>query len=65
MQIALKANNTPHFPFCQQLKEENGRNFSMFHEIIADIKKEFQDRFQDFDSLKTKLSLLNNPWRLK
>ncbi|KFM74022.1 hypothetical protein X975_16764, partial [Stegodyphus mimosarum] len=32
----------------------------MFHEIITDIKKEFQDKFQDFDSLKTKLSLLNN-----
>jgi hypothetical protein len=39
MQIALKANNTAHFPSCQQLKEEeeNDTKFSMFHEIIIDI----------------------------
>jgi hypothetical protein len=38
MQIALKANNTAHFPSCQQLKEEeNYTKFSMFHEIIIDI----------------------------
>lgn len=62
MQTALKANNTAHFPSCQQLKgEQSDKNFSMFHEVIIDIKKEFQDRFQDFDSLKPKLTLFNNP----
>lgn len=67
MQIALKANNTAHFPSCQQLKEEeeNDTKFSMFHEIIIDIKKEFQDRFQDFDSLKPKLALFNNPMEIE
>ncbi|PNF37381.1 hypothetical protein B7P43_G16662 [Cryptotermes secundus] len=66
MQIALKANNTAHFPSCQQSKEEeNNTKFSMFHEIILDIKKEFQDRFQDFDSIKPKLALLNNPMEIE
>lgn len=65
MQIALKENNTAHFPSCQQLKERNDTNFSMFHEIIIDIKKQFQDRFQDFDSLKPKLALLNNPMNIE
>jgi hypothetical protein len=67
MQIALKANNTAHFPSCQQLKEEEGNDtkFSMFHEIIIDIKKEFQDRFQEFDSLKPKLALFNNPMEIE
>ncbi|XP_023722147.1 general transcription factor II-I repeat domain-containing protein 2B-like [Cryptotermes secundus] len=37
----------------------------MFHEIIIDIKKEFQDRFQDFDSLKPKLALFNNPMEIE
>lgn len=62
MEIALKTNNTAHFPSCQQVKEENSdANFSLFHEVIIDIKNEFQNRFQDFDSLKPKLALFNNP----
>lgn len=58
MQIALKTNSTTHLPFCEQLKDENNdTNFSMFREIITDTEKEFQDRFQNFDSLKRNNSM--------
>jgi hypothetical protein len=35
----------------------------MFNEIIINIKKEFQGRFPDFDSLKPKL--FNNPMEIE
>lgn len=62
MHIILKSNNAAHFPSCQQLKEEKSNtDFIMFHEVIIDIKKEFQGRFKDFDSLKPKIALFNKP----
>ena len=43
------------------LSEENSMDFSAFFEKIGDISDVFNDRFADFDLLKTKVELFNNP----
>jgi hypothetical protein len=40
-------------------------DFSEFQEVMSEISEEFCARFNDFDSLKLKFQLFNNPVILK
>jgi hypothetical protein len=52
-----------HIPSCQEMKEHENdlTDFAKFKEVIPKISEEFHTRFNDFDSLKPKLHLFNNP----
>jgi hypothetical protein len=60
---ALQKNDTTHFPSCQELKENENYviDLAEFNELISEISEEFHTRFNDFDSLKPKLQIFNNP----
>ena len=50
------------FPSCAELLGEKKRfNFLKFFEKIGEINDELNDRFADYDLLKAKLELFNNP----
>lgn len=62
MQIALKSNNTTHFKSYRKLKKEKKwQNFEYFLWNVKKYLEKLQDKFQMFDSLKSKLKFLNNP----
>ena len=58
----LQNNNLAHFPSCSVIKEEySNADFTQFVSNITSLSEEFQNRFQDFEKLKSPLALYNNP----
>ena len=58
----LQENDASHFPSCCELIGEGTKiDFCAFSAKIGEATDEFNRRFADFDLLKTKLELFNNP----
>ena len=61
----LQNNNLAHFPSCSVIKKEySNANFTQFVNNITSLSEEFQNRFEDFDKLKSPLALYNNPMQV-
>ena len=61
----LQNNNLAHFPSCSVIKKEySNANFTQFVNNITSLSEEFQNRFEDFDKLKSALALYNNPMQV-
>ena len=61
----LQNNNLAHFPSCLVIKEEySSADFTQFVSNITSLSEEFQNRFQDFEKLKSPLALYNNPMQV-
>ena len=59
---SLQKNDASHFPSCCELIGEGTKiDFCAFSAKIGEATDEFNRRFADFDQLKTKLELFNNP----
>ena len=59
---SLQKNDASHFPSCCELLGKGTRiDFGAFSTKIGEVSDEFNRRFADFDLLKTKLELFNNP----
>ena len=59
---SLQKNVASHFPSCCELIGEGTKiDFCAFSAKIGEVADEFNRRFADFDLLKTKLELFNNP----
>ena len=54
----LQNNNLAHFPSCSVIKEEySNADFTQFISNITSLPEEFQNRFEDFEKLKSPLAL--------
>ena len=61
----LQNNNLAHFPSCSVIKEEySNADFTQCISNITSLSEEFQNRFEDFEKLKSPLALCNNPMRV-
>ena len=59
---SLQKNDASHFPSCCELVGEGTKiDFCVFSAKIGEVTDEFNRRFADFDLLKTKFELFNNP----
>ena len=62
----LQNNNLAHFPSCSVIKGEYSiADFTQFVSNITSLSEEFQNRFQDFEKLKSLLALFNNPVQVR
>ena len=61
----LQNNNLAHFPSCSVIKKEySNADFTQFVSNITSLSEEFQNRFEDFEKLKSPLALYNNPMQV-
>ena len=57
----LQNNNLVHFPSCSVIKKKySNADFTQFVSNITSLSEEFQNRFEDFEKLKSSLALYNN-----
>ncbi|XP_076315874.1 general transcription factor II-I repeat domain-containing protein 2B-like [Tachypleus tridentatus] len=63
--VCLENNDLAHFPICQQLteqfKDDEPLDFSEFCVNTEDIIDEFNTRFEEFEMLKSRIELFNDP----
>ena len=63
---SLRRNNITHFPSCCELRgEKKAFIFLSYLKKIGHIRDQFKDRFADFDLLKAKMELFNNPMEVE